>query len=340
MAVAHDITGQRFGQLIALKRGESQGYLSRWQVRCDCGTEKLVYLTHLRGGKTISCGCASKKPTPRNDLTGQQFGDWKVLSADGHIGSKIAWFCQCSCGETQRVVGGALARGRSKSCGCKKAERIGSAKTIDLTGQVFGRLTVLCRNGSNAHNNARWLCQCSCGNQTTVDAGKLKRESKATVSCGCYQQERKENWSPDSITHWINGTFHCPEKENFFYVFTMANYAELSKPGIATDMNDRADCEYGELYDFIAVPRLDAWLIEQAVLCETRSHYECPAELAEWAGHTELRKLEPEILFGYAIGFHNALQRMGREAFAIQYLPTTPKQREQLLAMQQQFVAA
>ena len=81
-------------------------------------------------------------------------------------------------------------------------------------------------------------------------------------------------------------------------------------------------------------------MIEQAVLCETRKHWECPDELLEWGGRSELRRLEPEILFSYACGFHKELQRLGREEFAIRYLPTTPKQREQLEAMKPQLVAA
>ena len=84
----------------------------------------------------------------------------------------------------------------------------------------------------------------------------------------------------------------------------------------------------------------DAWLIEQAVLWETRSHHECPAELADWAGHSELRKLAPVDLFGMACDYHEQLQRLGREEFAIRYLPTTPRQRKQLEAMKPQLVAA
>ncbi|MCP8876496.1 hypothetical protein LOX59_00165 [Latilactobacillus curvatus] len=52
---------------------------------------------------------------------------------------------------------------------------------LDLTGQQFGELKVIVRDG-NIGNHAAWLCQCSCGNQTTVPSNKLK--SGAVVSCG------------------------------------------------------------------------------------------------------------------------------------------------------------
>ena len=58
---------------------------------------------------------------------------------------------------------------------------------IDLTGQKFGRLTVLKKVPSHKSTNARWLCECECGNRTTVLGITLRKgESK---SCGCFRAE-------------------------------------------------------------------------------------------------------------------------------------------------------
>lgn len=57
---------------------------------------------------------------------------------------------------------------------------------MDLTGQVFGRLTVIKRAENNAKGVA-WLCLCSCGVQKTVAASNLR--SGNTVSCSCYARE-------------------------------------------------------------------------------------------------------------------------------------------------------
>lgn len=35
-------------------------------------------------------------------------------------------------------------------------------KVRDLTGQTFGKLTVIERAGSDKHGNALWKCQCNC----------------------------------------------------------------------------------------------------------------------------------------------------------------------------------
>lgn len=49
----NDITGQRFGNLVALD------YVSRskWLCRCDCGKETIVFLANLLRSNTKSCGC-------------------------------------------------------------------------------------------------------------------------------------------------------------------------------------------------------------------------------------------------------------------------------------------
>lgn len=60
---------------------------------------------------------------------------------------------------------------------------------IDLTGETFGRLTVIERAANDKRNHARWRCQCVCGNETVVAGYSLR--SGATVSCGCYGNERR-----------------------------------------------------------------------------------------------------------------------------------------------------
>lgn len=56
--ITDDITGKRFGKLVALRRnGSDRFHLALWDCKCDCGSEVTVRGTHLRSGKTQSCGC-------------------------------------------------------------------------------------------------------------------------------------------------------------------------------------------------------------------------------------------------------------------------------------------
>jgi hypothetical protein len=53
-----DITGQRFGRLVADQQvGLSSSGTPLWLCRCDCGTSKIVTVSNLRSGSTVSCSC-------------------------------------------------------------------------------------------------------------------------------------------------------------------------------------------------------------------------------------------------------------------------------------------
>ena len=62
----------------------------------------------------------------------------------------------------------------------------------DLTGQKFGRLTVIERDMGKPRGqgkSAYWICQCQCGNIKSVRTDKLRNGD--TRSCGCLQQETR-----------------------------------------------------------------------------------------------------------------------------------------------------
>lgn len=66
---------------------------------------------------------------------------------------------------------------------------MGSA--IDLTGQTFGRLTVLNKTDNRSKGgNILWLCQCSCGSEPIeISSGDLRHGRK---SCGCLKREQNK----------------------------------------------------------------------------------------------------------------------------------------------------
>lgn len=57
-----DLTGQRFGKLVALEPTEErQGRFIKWKCRCECGTITYVASGNLKSGHTQSCGCLYSK---------------------------------------------------------------------------------------------------------------------------------------------------------------------------------------------------------------------------------------------------------------------------------------
>lgn len=64
-------------------------------------------------------------------------------------------------------------------------------KIIDLTGNIYGRLTVL-KFDHTRDGRAHWLCKCSCGNFSTTSKHELeRRDGRGTKSCGCLKEEAR-----------------------------------------------------------------------------------------------------------------------------------------------------
>ena len=57
----------------------------------------------------------------------------------------------------------------------------------DLSGQRFGRLVAIECIGRTNNGNAKWRCQCDCGN--TVDVASYSLQCGNTKSCGCLHDE-------------------------------------------------------------------------------------------------------------------------------------------------------
>lgn len=136
----------------------------------------------------------------KKNLTGQIFGRWKVIcQAEDHISTsgrhEIAWLCECMCENHTRkiVLHRSLIYELSKSCGCLQKEKVHNIFFNDLTGQKFGRLTVVERVDDliteNGNRFTRWKCNCDCGNECVVLAISLTRTERPTRSCGCLQIE-------------------------------------------------------------------------------------------------------------------------------------------------------
>jgi hypothetical protein len=69
------------------------------------------------------------------------------------------------------------------------------SRRIDLSGNVFGHLTVLSLFGKAKGGQVMWRCRCDCGSLTVVASYDLRRG--ATISCGCVRRARLAN----QVTH-------------------------------------------------------------------------------------------------------------------------------------------
>lgn len=130
-------------------------------------------------------------------MTGRTFGRLTVLNYAG----KQSWNCRCECGSIKVVLAWSLTnpKGGTRSCGCLARDRVREAnaqrkgvptgrtghkngKFIDLTGKIFGRLTVVGYAGKS-----KWNCRCECGKSAVVGSAQLTRAD--VRSCGCLARE-------------------------------------------------------------------------------------------------------------------------------------------------------
>ena len=142
-------------------------------------------------------------------------------------------------------------------------------KFIDITGEKYGRLTVLEYVGYKAGRTA-WRCKCDCGNETIVTANCLR--TGKTKSCGCYSNELKSARAKTGIPHcgehlikhgkhnsrlypiWKSMRERCNNKKDKFYssyggrgITVCAEWDDFNKfYDWAMDNGYKPDAKFGE----------------------------------------------------------------------------------------------
>lgn len=151
------------------------------------------------------------------DETGKTYGYLTVIERAPNKDNRAMWRCRCKCGNETVVSGKALRRGTTQSCGCLKIERTIQKNMErgggDLTGQRFGRLTVLgfdkWLDHGNGHRDRMWRCKCDCGNEVIVNHRYLRFGD--TESCGCLHSRGNA-----TIMRWLNANHYYYKAEYSF----------------------------------------------------------------------------------------------------------------------------
>jgi DNA-binding NarL/FixJ family response regulator len=78
---AEDLTGRRFGNLVAVRRVD--GVRSRWLCRCDCGNEREFNAVNLVSGYARSCGGCDVRRNPPRRFTREEIDRLAAMWADG-----------------------------------------------------------------------------------------------------------------------------------------------------------------------------------------------------------------------------------------------------------------
>lgn len=140
-----------------------------------------------------------------NNLIGKRFGSLIVLERDFSKGNgkTTYWKCKCDCGNIVSKASAGLIKGETICCDrykCPNKKFIGK----DLTGQKFGRLTVIKPLSTRKWNSIIWECKCDCGNIVNVPSTSLV--DNKTKSCGCLKKET-DRQPKGNVINLIGQTF-------------------------------------------------------------------------------------------------------------------------------------
>ncbi len=114
--------GKRFGRLVVEGYAGNRNAVTYWACVCDCGNRRVVRSGDLASGNTRSCGCSASS-TKLIDLTGARSGCLTVVQWVYTQDRRYYWLCLCECGNEAVVLGDAIRRGTTKSCGCLRHRR-------------------------------------------------------------------------------------------------------------------------------------------------------------------------------------------------------------------------
>jgi hypothetical protein len=153
----------------------------------QCRNEFQVYPSRIKAGKGLFCSAKCY-----------------------HLSTRKYRICQW-CGNTYKPTGA------KKYCSYKCSH---AADTLDLTGQVFGRLRVIGPAERTRNNETAWYCQCSCGNVCIKPTRSLRVNN--IRSCGCLKRENKANWKHGQRRNPIYKCWHsmiqrCTNPNNSSY---------------------------------------------------------------------------------------------------------------------------
>lgn len=208
MSSRKDLTGERFGSLTVLKKAEGlQSRYYTWLCRCDCGREVIINTRSLTSKQTTHCGCKADGQQNNQlrikDRTGETYGALTVTRLAGKTpkGAKL-WECRCECGGIITAETTQLLRNQLKDCGCGIGTK---AKFKDITGSRNGKLTALYPTEKRSRKGSViWHCRCDCGNEIEMTESAFRFGT--SVSCGCVQLQRWDNFKPAELLTFVDGT--------------------------------------------------------------------------------------------------------------------------------------
>ncbi|QHC34134.1 hypothetical protein [Komagataeibacter xylinus] len=182
-----DLSGQRFGPLVAVKFLGCASGASTWRCQCtECGTLRLVKTQALRSGKGIECEpCNRHNALARKKKTNIVRRPWSTVELSqlcslwnkGHAVSDLAK----QFNRTEHAIYRRISQQVKEGKAFPRAVRHAKAQMI---GRTFGSRTVIARAHSSVNGCVMWSVRCKCGEESVVD-GHLLHCGRQTACRKC-----------------------------------------------------------------------------------------------------------------------------------------------------------
>lgn len=93
---AKDLTGVRFGRLVAVRISGKVNRKNFWLCRCDCGRDVCVPVDKLTNKNTASCGCLRRdlvaaKNTTHGMRDTASYNSWRAMRERCHSSKNKSW---------------------------------------------------------------------------------------------------------------------------------------------------------------------------------------------------------------------------------------------------------
>lgn len=186
--------GERFGRLTVIREAAPRGGRRYFEVICDCPRQKtkIVELSKLTTGRTISCGCAMGRERIPVEI-GARYGALVIIEelpdrVDGAGRTVRRVQVRCEACNRELPMAWAQVRNRNTSCGC-----VPSKRRISVIGKRIGTVVVIAELpdyvSPTGKVRRRVRVKCDCG--TTAEKRLEDLLSRPTRSCGCIPKRKR-----------------------------------------------------------------------------------------------------------------------------------------------------
>lgn len=193
-------------------------------------------------------------------------------------------------------------------------------KIIDITGMVFGQLTITGYYGKK-NNSHYWKCLCSCGKEVLATKSNLMYGKGKTVSCGC----RKRKAFGHSSANMVYKTYELGAlKRDLFFDISMEFFLEITAQncyycGTPPSNIKKSKGLYGE-FIYSGIDRVDNFqgytednVVPCCKICNYAKKTLSQIEFKEWAYRVSSHMLSRE-LFGNNSKFDFSYERINYDA--------------------------